>query len=42
MMKGSRAEPVIPVQDIAVQSQALLNVKDSNKVSRKFLIAEAF
>lgn len=29
--KGTRLES-ISVQDIAVQSQALLNVKDSNKV----------
>ena len=30
--KGLRSENVLSVQDIAVQSQALLNVKDSNKV----------
>ena len=29
--KGTKSEP-ISVQDIAVQSQALLNIKDSNKV----------
>lgn len=29
--KGTRSES-ISVQDIAVQSQALLNIKDSNKV----------
>lgn len=29
--KGTKAEP-ISVQDIAVQTQALLNIKDSNKV----------
>lgn len=31
MAKGTRLES-ISVQDLAVQSQALLNVKDSNKV----------
>ena len=31
-MKGSKPEPTMSFQDRAVQSQALLNVKDSNKV----------
>lgn len=30
--KASRPESVTSLQDIAVQTQALLNVKDSNKV----------
>lgn len=30
--KGARPESIMSVQDFAVQSQALLNVKDSNKV----------
>ena len=30
--KGPRAESIMSVQDITIQSQALLNVKDSNKV----------
>lgn len=30
--KASRPEAIMSVQDIAVQSQALINVKDSNKV----------
>ncbi|RHN39552.1 putative VHS domain-containing protein [Medicago truncatula] len=36
-IKGTKSEP-ISVQDIAVQSQALLNIKDSNKV----FLAEIF
>lgn len=31
-MKGSRQGSILSVQDIAVQSQALINVKDSVKV----------
>lgn len=31
-MKGSRPGSILSVQDIAVQSQALINVKDSVKV----------
>ncbi|KAG6698376.1 hypothetical protein I3842_08G016300 [Carya illinoinensis] len=42
MTKGSRTEPVIPVQDIAVQSQALLNVKDSNKEDRERMVVRRF
>lgn len=30
--KGSRPESILSVQDITLQTQALLNVKDSNKV----------
>ena len=30
--KGPRAESIMSVQDITIQFQALLNVKDSNKV----------
>lgn len=30
--KGSKPKPLTSVQDINIQSQALLNVKDSNKV----------
>lgn len=30
--KGSRPESMLSVQDITLQTQALLNVKDSNKV----------
>ncbi len=33
--KGARADSIVSVEDIAVQSQALLNVKDSNKDERK-------
>lgn len=40
--KGSRPETVMTVQDIAVQSQALLNVKDSNKEDRERLIIRRF
>lgn len=32
--KGNRTESLISAHDLAVQSQALLNVKDSNKVPR--------
>lgn len=31
-MRNSRAESIMSVNDIAIQSQPLLNVKDSNKV----------
>lgn len=36
--KGLRPETMLSVQDIAVQSQALLNVKDSNKEERERLV----
>ncbi|XP_027934620.1 protein MOR1 isoform X3 [Vigna unguiculata] len=35
--KGTKSEP-ISVQDIAVQSQALLNIKDSNKEDRERMV----
>ena len=38
--KVSRPEAIMSVQDIAVQSQALINVKDSNKVCVKHAICE--
>ncbi|KDP34897.1 hypothetical protein JCGZ_09185 [Jatropha curcas] len=40
--KGSRPEPVMSVQDRAVQSQALLNVKDSNKDDRERMVVRRF
>ncbi|KAG6649509.1 hypothetical protein I3843_07G212500 [Carya illinoinensis] len=40
--KGSRTESVISVQDIAVQSQAFLNVKDSNKEDRERMVVRRF
>ncbi|RYR25949.1 hypothetical protein Ahy_B02g060005 [Arachis hypogaea] len=39
--KGARSEP-IPVQDIALQSQALLNIKDSNKEDRERMVIRKF
>ncbi|KAK9142852.1 hypothetical protein Syun_012252 [Stephania yunnanensis] len=33
LIRGSRTEPITSVHDLAVQSQALFNIKDSNKVS---------
>ncbi|KAL1343695.1 protein MOR1 isoform X1 [Arachis hypogaea] len=39
--KGARSEP-ISVQDIALQSQALLNVKDSNKEDRERMVIRKF
>ncbi|GKB82903.1 hypothetical protein Tco_0949798 [Tanacetum coccineum] len=32
LAKGSKLESIMPVQDINIHSQALLNVKDSNKI----------
>ncbi|KAK9128050.1 hypothetical protein Syun_016847 [Stephania yunnanensis] len=32
LIRGSRTEPITTVHDLAVQSQALFNIKDSNKV----------
>ncbi|KAK9121578.1 hypothetical protein Syun_019195 [Stephania yunnanensis] len=32
-IRGSRTEPITSVHDLAVQSRALFNIKDSNKVS---------
>ncbi|XP_062079508.1 protein MOR1-like [Humulus lupulus] len=40
--KALRSESIMSVQDIVVQSQALLNVKDSNKVQLKQAIFECF
>ncbi|EEF28119.1 microtubule associated protein xmap215, putative [Ricinus communis] len=40
--KGSRSEPMMSVQDRAVQSQALLNVKDSNKEDRERMVVRRF
>ncbi|XP_050225850.1 protein MOR1 isoform X2 [Mercurialis annua] len=40
--KGSRPEPMMSVQDRAVQSQALLNVKDSNKEERERMVVRRF
>ncbi|KAJ6724153.1 CYTOSKELETON-ASSOCIATED PROTEIN 5 [Salix viminalis] len=38
--KGSKPEPAMSIQDRAVQSQALLNVKDSNKEDRERMVVE--
>ncbi|GMP72554.1 hypothetical protein CsSME_00030538 [Camellia sinensis var. sinensis] len=40
--KGSRPESIMSVQDITLQSQALLNVKDSNKDERERLVVRKF
>ncbi|XVE91320.1 hypothetical protein DITRI_Ditri20bG0144200 [Diplodiscus trichospermus] len=40
--KGLRPETILSVQDIAVQSQALLNVKDSNKEERERMVVRKF
>uniref|UniRef100_A0A9I9CQR2 Protein MOR1 n=1 Tax=Cucumis melo TaxID=3656 RepID=A0A9I9CQR2_CUCME len=40
--KGNRTEPLISAHDLAVQSQALLNVKDSNKEERERIIVRKF
>ncbi|PIN16310.1 Microtubule-associated protein [Handroanthus impetiginosus] len=40
--KGSRQESIMSVQDISMQSQALLNVKDSNKDDRERIIVRRF
>ncbi|XVF74962.1 hypothetical protein PTKIN_Ptkin13bG0151300 [Pterospermum kingtungense] len=39
MTKGLRPEPMVSIQDIAIQSQSLLNVKDSNKEERERMVA---
>ncbi|XP_050387830.1 protein MOR1 isoform X1 [Argentina anserina] len=41
-MKGSRSGPILSVQDIAVQSQALINVKDSVKGDRERIVVKRF
>ncbi|XP_038695975.1 protein MOR1-like [Tripterygium wilfordii] len=40
--KGSRPETITSVHDIAVQSQALLNIRDSNKDDRERTIVRKF
>ncbi|OMO86342.1 CLIP-associated protein [Corchorus capsularis] len=40
--KGLRPETMLSVQDMAVQSQALLNVKDSNKEERERMVVRRF
>ncbi|XP_065847953.1 protein MOR1 [Euphorbia lathyris] len=40
--KSSRPEAVMSVQDRAVQSQALLNIKDSNKEDRERMVVRRF
>ncbi|KAJ6423152.1 hypothetical protein OIU84_024144 [Salix udensis] len=41
-MKGTKPEPTMSFQDRAVQSQALLNVKDSNKEDRERMVVRRF
>ncbi|KAL8192496.1 hypothetical protein R6Q57_027681 [Mikania cordata] len=40
--KCSRPEPIMSVQDINIQSQALLNVRDSNKDERERIVLRRF
>ncbi len=40
--KGARADSIASVEDIAVQSQALLNVKDLKKDERKRTVVGRF
>lgn len=40
--KGTRPDALISAQDIAVQSQALLNIKDSNKEDRERMVVRRF
>uniref|UniRef100_A0A5B7AKF7 Protein MOR1 n=1 Tax=Davidia involucrata TaxID=16924 RepID=A0A5B7AKF7_DAVIN len=40
--KGPRPESIMTVQDITIQSQALLNVKDSNKDDRERMVVRRF
>ncbi|KAM7525117.1 hypothetical protein LguiA_015019 [Lonicera macranthoides] len=40
--KSLRSDSIVSVQDITIQSQALLNVKDSNKDDRERLIVRRF
>ncbi|XP_076948805.1 protein MOR1-like [Bidens hawaiensis] len=40
--KGSKPEPVMSVQDINIQSQALINVRDSNKDERERIVVRRF
>ncbi|GAB4831233.1 Protein MICROTUBULE ORGANIZATION 1 [Ancistrocladus abbreviatus] len=41
-MRSSRAEPLMSVHDVAIQSQPLLNVKDSNKEDRERMVVRRF
>ncbi|KVH89565.1 hypothetical protein Ccrd_008447 [Cynara cardunculus var. scolymus] len=40
--KGSKPESIMSVQDINIQSQALLNLKDSNKDERERIVVRRF
>ncbi|XP_051126055.1 protein MOR1 [Andrographis paniculata] len=40
--KGSRQDSIMSVQDINIQSQALINVKDSNKEDRERIVVRKF
>ncbi|CAI0546153.1 unnamed protein product [Linum tenue] len=40
--KGSRVDPVLAAHDRAVQAQALLNIKDSNKDERERIVVRRF
>ncbi|GER36495.1 microtubule organiziation 1 family protein [Striga asiatica] len=40
--KGSRQETVMSIQDINIQSQALFNIKDSNKDDRERMVVRRF
>ncbi|KAJ8549599.1 hypothetical protein K7X08_033306 [Anisodus acutangulus] len=40
--RSSRQETLMSVQDISIQSQALINVKDSNKVDRERIVVRRF
>ncbi|KAJ9565978.1 hypothetical protein OSB04_001944 [Centaurea solstitialis] len=40
--KGSKPEPIMSVQDINIQSQALLNLRDSNKDERERIVVRRF
>ncbi|KAK9125352.1 hypothetical protein Scep_014198 [Stephania cephalantha] len=41
-MRGSRTEPITYVHDLTVQSQALFNIKDSNKEERERIVVRRF
>ncbi|KMT04298.1 hypothetical protein BVRB_8g183730 [Beta vulgaris subsp. vulgaris] len=41
-MRSSRAESIMSVHDIAIQSQPLLNIKDSNKEDRERMVVRRF
>ncbi|KAK9131718.1 hypothetical protein Scep_011246 [Stephania cephalantha] len=41
-IRGSRTEPITSVHDLAVQSQALFNIKDSNKEERERIVVRRF